>query len=137
MRVKKISHIAVAGNDAEQTRVLYEDILGLNFSGSEPVESEGVTTHFFEVGQSSIEMLEPLNADTPVGKFLEKRGPGIHHMALEVEGLDAYVQKLKTAGIVLLSEEPKIGAHDMRIIFIHPKSTGGVLIELCEKSHPG
>ena len=94
---------------------------------------EGVTTHFFGVGESSIEMLEPLSEDSPVGKFLTKRGPGLHHIALEVEGLDEYVSKLKRAGITLLSEEPKIGAHNMRIIFIHPRSTGGVLIELCEK----
>ena len=133
MKVKKISHIAVAGNDAEASRVLYEDILGLTFNGSEPVETEGVTTHFFGVGESNIEMLEPLSEDSTVGKFLGKRGPGLHHIALEVEGLDEYVLKLKSAGIVLLSDEPKIGAHNMRIIFIHPKSTGGVLVELCEK----
>ena len=133
MKVKKISHIAVAGSDPEQTRILYQDILGLNFSGSEAVEQEGVTTHFYDAGESSIELLEPFSSETPVGKFLDKRGPGLHHIALEVEGLDDYVLKLKEAGIVLLSDEPKKGAHDMRIIFIHPKSAGGVLIELCEK----
>ncbi len=134
MKIKKISHVAIAGNDPEQSRILYEDILGLNFSGSEPVESEGVTTHFFDVGESNIELLEPSGAATPVGKFLNRSGPGLHHLALEVEGLDDYVEKLKQAGIRLLSEEPKMGAHGMRIIFIHPRSTGGVLIELCEKS---
>jgi len=133
MKVTKISHIAVAGSDSEQARVLYQDILGLNFSGSEVVEQEGVTTHFYDAGESSIELLEPLSPETPVGKFLDKRGPGLHHIALEVEGLDDYVLKLKEAGMVLLSDEPKLGAHNMRIIFIHPKSTGGVLIELCEK----
>ena len=134
MKIKKISHIAVAASDTEQSRVLFEDILGLHYSGSETVEQEGVTTHFFEVGESSIEMLKPLSEDTPVGKFLEKRGPGMHHIALEVEDLDGYVERLKGAGIPLLSETPKPGAHEMRIIFIHPKATGGVLIELCEKS---
>lgn len=134
MHIKKISHIAVAGDDKTKTRALYEDILGLNFSGSEEVKREGVTTHFFDIGESSIEMLEPLSADSPVGKFLEKRGPGLHHIALEVEGLDDYVEKFKSAGITLLSDEPQQGAHNMRIIFIHPKSAGGVLIELCEKS---
>lgn len=134
MKVKKISHIAVAGAQADQAKVLYQDLLGLNYSGSEPVEQEGVTTHFFDAGESSIELLEPLSEDTPVGKFLDKRGPGLHHLALEVEGLDDYVLKLKKAGIILLSDEPKLGAHGMRIIFIHPKSAGGVLIELCEKS---
>jgi len=133
LKVTKISHIAVAGSDPEQARILYQDILGLNFSGSEAVKQEGVTTHFYDIGESSIELLEPFSAETPVGKFLDKRGPGLHHIALEVEGLDDYVLKLKEAGIVLLSEEPKLGAHDMRIIFIHPKSAGGVLIELCEK----
>ncbi|NQT63887.1 MAG: methylmalonyl-CoA epimerase [Candidatus Marinimicrobia bacterium] len=134
MRVKKISHVAVAGSDLEQAKVLFHDILGLDFSGSERVEHEGVTTHFYEAGESSIELLEPFSAETPVGKFLSKRGPGLHHIALEVEGLDDYVLKLKEARIVLLSEEPQLGAHNMRIIFIHPKSAGGVLIELCEKS---
>ena len=134
MKVKKISHIAVAGDNPEQSRMLYEDILGLKFSGSELVEREGVNTHFYGVGESNIEILEPLSLESPVGKFLEKRGPGLHHIALEVEGLDEYVLKLKEAGIVLLSEKPTKGAHDMRIIFIHPKSAGGVLIELCEKA---
>lgn len=134
MKVKKISHIAVASSDTEQARLLYKDILGLEFSGSETVATEGVTTHFYEAGQSNIELLEPVSAETPVGKFLDKRGPGLHHIALEVEDLDGYVRKLKDAGITLLSDEPKLGAHDMRIIFIHPKSAGGVLIELCEKS---
>ncbi len=132
MKVKKISHIALAGENPEQTRVLYEDILGLTYQGAEPVETEGVTTHFFNVGESSIELLEPLMAESPVGKFIEKRGPGLHHLALEVEDLDQYIIKLKAAGIVLLNDEPKQGAHGMRIVFIHPKSTGGVLIELCE-----
>lgn len=134
MKVTKVSHIAVAGDNAEQTRILYEDILGLKSGGSEAVEQEGVTTHFYAVGESSIEMLEPFSAETPVGKFLEKRGPGLHHIALEVEGLDDYVSRLKEAGIILLTETPTRGAHNMRIIFIHPKSAGGVLIELCEKT---
>jgi len=133
MRVKKISHVAVAGSDTEQARILYNDILGLNFSGSETVEREGVTTHFYDIGESNVELLEPLGPETPVGKFLEKRGPGLHHIALEVEDLDGYVSQLKKAGITLLSDAPQLGAHDMRIIFIHPKSAGGVLIELCEK----
>ncbi len=134
LKIKKISHIAVAGSDPEQAKVLYKDILGLKYTGYEAIHQEGVTTHFYEAGESSIEVLEPFSAETPVGKFLEKRGPGLHHIALEVEGLDEYVLKLKQAGVVLLSDEPKKGAHDMRIIFIHPKSAGGVLIELCEKS---
>jgi len=132
MRVKKISHIAIANEDSEAVRTLYQDILGLAYTGSEAVDTEGVTTHFFKVGESNIEQLEPLGDDTPVGKFLEKRGPGLHHIALEVEDLDGYVAKLKAAGIQLLSEAPKMGAHDSRIIFIHPRSAGGVLIELCE-----
>ncbi len=133
MKIKKISHIAVAGSDKEQAKILYRDILGLDFNGTETVNREGVTTHFYEVGESNIELLEPLSAETPVGKFLDKRGPGLHHIAFEVEGLDEYVLKLKDAGIILLSDEPQLGAHNMRIIFIHPKSTGGVLIELCEQ----
>lgn len=134
MKVLKLSHIAIAGDNPEQAKALYGDILGLKFAGSELVEREGVNTHFYTIGESNIEIVEPLSADSPVGKFLEKRGPGLHHIALEVEGLDAYVEKLKAANITLLSDEPQLGAHGMRIIFIHPKSTGGVLIELSEKS---
>ena len=133
MKIKKISHIAVAASDSDKAKVLYEEILGLHFSGSEAVENEGVTTHFYQAGESNVEVLEPLSEDTPVGKFLNKRGPGLHHLALEVDDLDGYVQKLKAAGVALLSEEPSLGAHNMRIIFIHPKSAGGVLIELCEQ----
>lgn len=133
MKVTKISHIAIAGNLPDQAKNLYQDLLGLHFSGSETVEKEGVTTHFYDAGESKIEVLEPFSEDTPVGKFLQKRGPGLHHIALEVEGLDDYVLKLKEAGITLLSDEPQLGAHKMRIIFIHPKAAGGVLIELCEK----
>jgi methylmalonyl-CoA/ethylmalonyl-CoA epimerase len=133
MRIKKISHIAIANADENQAKTLYGDILGLNYAGSEKVEREGVNTHFFQVGESNIEVLEPTGPETPVGKFLERKGPGLHHLALEVEDLDAYVVKLKEAGIQLLSDEPKLGAHNMRIIFIHPKSAGGVLIELSEK----
>ncbi|MCF7826425.1 MAG: methylmalonyl-CoA epimerase [Candidatus Marinimicrobia bacterium] len=133
MKVIKISHVAVAGDHPEHARTLYEDILGLTFSGSEAVEREGVKTHFFEIGESKIEVLEPLSEDSPVGKFLSKRGSGMHHLAFEVEGLDDYILKLKAAGIKMLTEEPQAGAHGMRIIFIHPKSTGGVLIELSEQ----
>ena len=126
--------MAIAGNDPESSRKLYADILGLTYTGSEAVDREGVNTHFFTVGESSLELLEPLAQDTPVGKFLERKGPGLHHIALEVEDLDGYVRKLKDANIILLSEEPQLGAHNTRIIFIHPKSAGGVLIELCERS---
>jgi len=133
MKVIKISHIAIASDAAEPARTLYEDILGLQFTGSELVEREGVKTHFYQAGESNIEVLEPLSADSPVGKFLQKRGPGLHHIALEVESLDEYVEKLKRADITLLSDEPQTGAHGMRIIFIHPRSTGGVLIELSER----
>jgi len=134
MKVLKLNHIAIAGDNPEQAKLLYKDILGLNFTGSEMVKREGVNTHFFRIGESNIEIVEPLSTESPVGKFLEKRGPGLHHIALEVEGLDEYVEKLKAADITLLSDEPQTGAHGMRIIFIHPKSTGGVLIELSEKS---
>lgn len=133
MKVKKISHVAIASEDPDQAKLLYEDILGLSFTGSETIEREGVTTHFYEIGESNIEVLEALSKESPVGKFLIKRGAGIHHIALEVEDLDGYIVKLKEAGITLMSDEPLPGAHGMRIIFLHPKSTGGVLIELSER----
>jgi len=133
LRVKKISHVAIASEDPDQAKVLYEDILGLEFTGSETVEREGVETHFYQIGESNIEVLEALSKESPVGRFLTRRGAGIHHLALEVEDLDGYVEKLKAAGITIMSDEPLPGAHGMRIIFLHPKSTGGVLIELSEK----
>ncbi len=133
MKVKRIDHVAIASVLPGEARTFFEEILGLTFDGEERVEREGVNTHFYQVGESNIEILEALGEDTPVGRFLKKRGPGLHHVALTVEGLDEMVAAMKTAGIDLLSDDPVIGAHGKRIIFIHPRSAGGVLLELTEE----
>jgi len=133
LKVKRIAHVAIAQEGPKAAHTLLTELLGIPYMGNDRVDREGVDTHFFEVGESALEILEPLGADTPVGKYLAKRGPGLHHIALEVEGLDAFVAHLKAAGIRLLSDEPTLGAHGKRIIFIHPKSAGGVLLELCEE----
>ena len=132
MKILRIDHVAIAQNEPQNARNLFEALLGIPYTGSDPVEREGVNTHFFKLGESNLEILEPLGPDTPVGRFLDKRGPGLHHISLAVEGLDEFVAHLKAHDIQLLSAEPVIGAHGKRIIFIHPKSAGGVLLELSE-----
>ncbi len=129
---KKISHIGVAVRNLEEAIPWYRDQLGLEFEGIEVVETEKVRVAFFRIGESRIELLEPTSADSTMAKYLEKRGEGIHHIALEVEDLPARLQSLKENGIRLIHEHPKPGAHQMNIAFLHPKSTGGVLLELCE-----
>jgi len=113
---------------------IYERILGLKASRDETVADQGVTTRFFPVGdtQSVVEALLPTGPDTPVGKFLDKRGPGVHHIAFRVDDLDAELARLKALGVRLIDETPRRGAEGKRIAFLHPKETGGVLIELCE-----
>ncbi len=133
MKIKKIDHIAIATPDPEVFRYFMESLLGIVRGGKETVEREGVTTHFFPVADVDLELLEPLRTDSGVQKFIDKRGPGLHHIALEVEGLDDLVQALRQAGIRFTTAAPVPGAHQKRIIFIHPKSAGGVLIELSEQ----
>jgi methylmalonyl-CoA epimerase len=132
MKINRIDHIAIATNDAAELKFLYHDILGLNYLGQETVESEKVETSFYDVSESKLEFLEPTSPESTVAKYLNKRGPGLHHIALNVEDLDGYLVKLKENQIQLINDEPILGAHHKRIIFIHPKATGGVLIELCE-----
>ncbi|WP_338067062.1 methylmalonyl-CoA epimerase [Thermoflavimicrobium daqui] len=129
---KKISHIGIAVHHLNEAICWYRDTLGLQFEGIEIVESEKVRVAFLRIGESRIELLEPTDGDSPIARFLEKRGEGIHHIALEVENLQERLRFLKEHGIRLIHEQPKRGAHQMDIAFLHPKSTGGVLLELCE-----
>lgn len=126
--------MSVAVNDLDDASRIYEGILGLKAGHDETVEEQGVTTRFFPVGDtmSVVEALLPTGPDTPVGKFLDKRGPGVHHIAFRVDNLDAELARLKADGVRLIDESPRLGAENKRIAFIHPKETGGVLIELCE-----
>lgn len=129
---KKISHIGIAVYNLDDAIPLYRDVFGLVYEGEEVVESEQVRVAFFKIGESRIELLEPLSQESAIYKFLQKKGEGIHHIALEVSDLDQRLSELKQKGIRMINEQPKRGAHQMNIAFLHPKSTGGVLYELCE-----
>ena len=129
---KKISHIGIAVVSIEEATPFYRDVLGMAFEGTEVVAEQKVKVAFFAVGESRIELLEPTAADSPVAKFLEKNGSGVHHVAYEVADLEARLAALKAEGVRLIDEAPRTGAHNTRIAFMHPKASGGVLTELCE-----
>ena len=129
---KKISHIGIAVASIEEASPFYRDVLGMEFEGTEVVAEQKVKVAFFAVGESRIELLEPTADDSPVAKFLEKNGPGVHHVAYEVADLEQRLNALKAEGVRLIDESPRTGAHNTRIAFMHPKASGGVLTELCE-----
>ena len=131
--IKKIDHIAIAVSDLNQEIEVYKNIPGFEFHGTEVVEEQKVTVAFFKVGDVFIELLEPLSDDSPISKFIEKRGGGLNHVAYEVENIETGISSLKEKGIRMLNEEPKKGAHNAKIAFVHPKSFSGVLTELKEK----
>jgi len=134
MKIKRIAHLGVAIKDLDSPKKLYGDNLQLQFQGDEVVAPQKVQVSFFKVGESSIELLLPTAEDSPVAKFLETKGEGFHHLALEVEDIDAAVQELKAAGVRLIDETPREGAHGTRVAFIHPKATFGLLLELVQYS---
>ncbi len=129
---KKISHIGIAVASIDEALPFYTATLGLEFEGTEVVEEQKVKVAFLVIGESRIELLEPTAPDSPVAKFLEKNGPGIHHLAYQVDGLEQRLAGLKEQGVRLIDETPRVGAHHTRIAFLHPKASGGVLTELCE-----
>ena len=131
--MNKIEHLGIAVKDIKQANHLYEKLLGYTHYKTEEVESEGVTTSFFTCGESKVELLEATNPESPIAKFIEKRGEGIHHIAFSVDNIREEVKRLKEEGFVILNEEPKKGADNKWVVFLHPKSTGGVLIELCQE----
>ena len=133
MKVLKIDHLGIAVNSIEEAKKLFHDILGLKFEGTETVEEQKVTTAFFPVGDSEVELLESTAPDGPIAKYLEKRGEGIQHIAFRVDNLDQALAELKDKGIRLIDENPRKGAGGAKIAFLHPKSTHGVLIELSER----
>ncbi|NSL50418.1 methylmalonyl-CoA epimerase [Calidifontibacillus erzurumensis] len=130
---KKIDHIGIAVKSIEASLPIYTEHLKLKLMGIEEVESEGVKVAFLKVGESKIELLEPLHDESPIAKFLEKKGEGIHHIALGVDDIKGRIQEIKEKGLRMINDEPKTGAGGAQIAFLHPKSTGGVLYELCEK----
>ena len=130
--MRKIEHIGIAVKDLENAIKTYEALLGKEAYKSEDVESEGVKTVFFETGQSKIELLSATRPDSPIAKYVKKRGEGIHHIAFDVSDIDSEIKRLKSEGFQLISDEPKPGADNKRIVFMHPKLLHGVLVELCE-----
>lgn len=131
--MKKIEHIGIAVKNLEQAGRNYENLLNTKCYKTERVESEGVETAFYEVGESKIELLGATRNDSPVAKFLEKKGEGIHHIAFAVDDIEAEMKRLEGEGYVLLNEKPKRGADNKLVAFLHPKSVNGVLVELCQE----
>jgi len=133
MKILKIDHLGIAVHSIEEAKKLFQDTLGLKFEGSETVAEQKVTTAFFPVGDSEVELLESTSPDGPVAKYLEKRGEGIQHIAFRVENIEEALAELKEKGIRLIDEKPRMGAGGAKIAFLHPKSTHGVLIEISER----
>ncbi len=131
--MKKIEHIGIAVKNLETSNLLFTKLFGKVPYKMELVESEGVATSFFATGENKIELLEATNPDSPIAKFIEKRGEGIHHIAFEVDDIVAEMKRLEGEGFVLLNKEPKPGADNKLVCFLHPKGTNGVLIELCQE----
>ena len=130
--VKSLNHVGIAVQSIDDQRPFYEEALGAEFEGYEDVPSQKVRVGFFRVENVRLELLEPTATDSPVAKFLEKRGEGLHHLAFSVENIQTRIDELKQYGVRMIDETPRGGAHHMQIAFLHPKSTHGVLTELCE-----
>ena len=133
----KIEHIGIAVKDLEASNALFEKLLGVPHYKIEEVASEGVKTSFFKSGPNKIELLEATKSDSPIAKFLEKKGEGIHHIAFAVEDIVSKIERLKGEGFVVLNETPKKGADNKLVAFLHPKGTNGVLVELCQEIKEG
>jgi methylmalonyl-CoA/ethylmalonyl-CoA epimerase len=133
----KIEHIGIAVKDLEASNALFEKLLGVPHYKVEEVASEGVKTLFFKSGPNKIELLEATKSDSPIAKFLEKKGEGIHHIAFAVEDIVSEIERLKGEGFVVLNETPKKGADNKLVAFLHPKGTNGVLVELCQEIKEG
>jgi methylmalonyl-CoA/ethylmalonyl-CoA epimerase len=131
--MKKIEHLGIAVKNMEDSNALFEKLLGVAPYKQEEVASEGVNTSFFQNGPNKIELLASTNPDGPIAKFLEKKGEGIHHVAFEVEDIVSEMARLKSEGFTLLNEKPKKGADNKWVAFIHPKTSNGVLVELCQE----
>jgi methylmalonyl-CoA/ethylmalonyl-CoA epimerase len=128
----RIDHIGVATDDLDGAIALYEGTLGMPVAHRETVESQGVEAVLLDVGEGHVELLRPLGPDTPVGKYLEKKGPGLHHVAYAVDDIEGVLGSLKEAGLEMIDTEPRVGIRESRVAFVHPRSTGGVLTEIVE-----
>ena len=132
---RKINHVGIAVKNIETAVPFYRDTLGMTFEGTEEVAEQMVRVAFLQIGESRIELLEPTSPDSPVAKFLEKNGEGIHHLAYEVDDLAKKLGELQNEGVRLIDQTPRKGAHGASIAFIHPKASGGVLTELCQQKN--
>ena len=131
--MNKIEHIGIAVKNLEASNELFASVLGTNHYKIEEVLSEGVTTSFFKAGPNKIELLEATNSNSPIAKFIEKKGEGIHHIAFAVTDIYSEITRLKSEGFVVLNDTPKKGADNKLVVFLHPKSSNGVLVELCQE----
>lgn len=131
--MNKIEHIGIAVKSLENSNKLFSKLFGVPSYKTETVESESAKTSFFKVGTNKIELLEATNDDSPIAKFINKKGEGIHHIAFDVDDIEAEVKRLTKEGFVVLNETPKKGADNKLVVFLHPKTTSGVLIELCQE----
>jgi len=132
MKILKIDHLGIAVNTMDDGTKFWQEIIGLKFKGKETVEEQKVKTGFFRIGESEVELLEATSPDSPIAKQIEKKGAGMHHVALSVDNIEQAIRELKDKGIRLIDEKPRIGAGGKKIAFLHPKATGGILVELCE-----
>ena len=132
MKLEKIEHLGIAVKDLEKSNDLFGKLFGKPHYKVEEVASEGVKTSFFQIGPNKIELLQSTREDGPIGKFIAKKGEGIHHIAFAVEDIEAEIARLKEEGFIVLNETPKKGADNKLVAFLHPKSSNGVLIELCQ-----
>ena len=130
--IRKIDHIGIAVADAEAALAVYRDALGLELTASEPVAGQQLISYHLRLGESHLELLAPTEPNSVIAKFLDRNGPGIHHIALAVDDIEAEIARLKETDLQLLGEKPTLGAGGKKVIFFHPRSTGGVLLELCE-----
>lgn len=131
--MRKIEHIGIAVKSLDNANDLFAKLFGQSHYKIEDVLTEGVKTSFFQVGPNKIELLEATNPESPIAKFIEKKGEGIHHIAFDVEDIEAEIQRLKAEGFTVLNDVPKKGADNKMVCFLHPKSTNGVLVELCQE----
>ena len=133
MKILGIEHLGIAVNSIDKSAPFWKHILQIPHRSTEDVTDQGVVTDIYDTGKGKVELLESMGEDTPIGKFLNNRGPGIHHVCFEVKNINSAIKELKDNNINILSEKPTIGAEGYKVVFIHPKSTGGVLVELAEK----
>jgi methylmalonyl-CoA/ethylmalonyl-CoA epimerase len=134
MKQDKVDHIGIAVPNLKEAVKLYSNLLGVSPDHEEEVAEQRIRTAFCKIGESHLELLEPTHSESPIAKFLQKRGGGIHHICIQVSNIEKRLEELKAKGLQLIDQKPRMGAHGKKVAFIHPKSTGGVLLELSEES---